>query len=231
MLLSRIIAKQFTANERGSVAVFFGLSCFVLFGLMALAYDTSRLQNTKMRVQAALDASALAAAKMLEDDNVSNSDVRSRAQAYFEARLVEMRVNAASVHNFEVDVKKSNGTVSVETDVKLASLFGSLAEITNSLEWTERSIVRYEAQKIEVALALDMSNSMKYTVGGIRKIDSLKQASNDLVNILHASAGAQDNIRLGLVPYSGAVNVKRFHNDVTGINSYPDDCVVDRPGP
>ena len=55
---------------------------------------------------------------------------------------------------------------------------------------------------LEVALILDNTGSMK---GG--KLESLRNASQDLVDILFQVPELQANLKVGIVPYSASVNV------------------------
>lgn len=79
------LLKGWKRDQRGGVAIIFALSLLVLFMLIGLAVDTARYQNIAGRMQQALDGASLAAAKLLSDPNITDSEIKERAKAYYEA--------------------------------------------------------------------------------------------------------------------------------------------------
>ncbi len=61
-------------------------------------------------------------------------------------------------------------------------------------------------RKLEVVLALDNTGSMCQP-SCAAKFDKLKLAANELVNLLFGADTVSDTVKIGLVPFSGAVNV------------------------
>ena len=88
--MSRAVAglTRFRADRRGTIAVIFGLTVFLLISITGLAIDASRVYNISNKIAAVLDAAALAGAKLM-NENASETQVRARAQAYFEAHTPE----------------------------------------------------------------------------------------------------------------------------------------------
>ena len=217
---------RFANSERGSLAILSGLSFLVLCLAMGLAYDSSRLNNVTTRVQAALDAAALAGAKMLDDDNSTDSEVINVAQAYFDAHRPDIVMNGLQLPNIVVTPDRSNSSVSVTISGSISSLFGSLAQLSPRLNFTRVSETTYKTKKIELSLVLDITGSM--AANG--KIDGLKAAAKDLVDTLFATNPNNGAIRLSLVPYSASVNAGSYNSAVTGSSFGSDACVVERSG-
>ena len=226
MRLNKRMFGHFAANDRGSVAIIFGISCLVLFLTTALAYDSSRMYDVTTKVQSALDASALAAAKLLDQENSTDSEVADVATAYFDAHRPKIRMNGLTLGDVQATPNRSNSSVSVAVGGTLTSLFGQLSGGTPTLNFTRVSQTTYKTKKIELSLVLDVTGSM--AAGG--KIDSLKTAAKDLVDTLFASDPNKGAIRVSLVPYSASLNAGTYKNAVTGGAAGVDNCVVERDG-
>ena len=67
-------------QDSGAFAVIFGLLAVVIMGLAGLAVDTSRAYNASNRATAALDSAALAAAKAMNTQSLSDAEVTQVAQ-------------------------------------------------------------------------------------------------------------------------------------------------------
>src|SRR4051812_19648057 len=81
-------ARRFLLNERGSVAIYFGLSAIVFVGVAGLAIDAARGYLIKARLSEAIDAAALAGGKALQNDTVVGSNhtvVTNDVLAFFNA--------------------------------------------------------------------------------------------------------------------------------------------------
>jgi hypothetical protein len=73
---------------------------------------------------------------------------------------------------------------------------------------------------LEVSLMLDVSGSMNDTTSsGSRKIDDMKTAAKDFLDIIMPNDAAADNRRVGLVPFSDRVNVGAYAPSATGFAS------------
>ncbi len=216
---------DFRKDEKGAIAIVFGLSAMVLMLITGLAYDASRAFSISSKVQKALDASALAAARMLDSDGMSDSDIADRATAFFASYAASLNMSDTAVSDFKADVKRNDWKVETEATVTVDSLFGKLANISPTISFKPAASVVYRAKKIEVVLALDITGSMD--VPG--KLDSLKQAAKDFVDALYAGGPGNDAIRVGLVPWASSVNGGTFAGGLSG-GATADGCVVERAG-
>ncbi len=220
---SRIL-KRFGHNDRGSIAIIFGVSLLVLSFAVAMAYDSSRLSNVTTRVQSSLDAAALAAAKLLDQEGSTDGEVVAMARGFFNVHRPQIVMNGLSLGDAAATINRSDATVRVSVAGTLTSLFGRLSGQSPTLNFTRVSQTTYKTKKIELSLVLDVTGSM--SSGG--KINSLKTAAKDLVDTLFASNPNKGAIRLSLVPYSASVNVGGYKTAVSGTAG--DDCVVERDG-
>src|SRR3546814_9677548 len=89
----------------------------------------------------------------------------------------------------------------------------------NQIQVAARSEITREMTGLEVAIVLDVTGSMDDPVGGTgpgsdkKKIEALRTAGNDLVNILFGSNDEVDDLWVGVVPFSQSVNIGTDHAD------------------
>lgn len=203
---------RFQADCRGATAVVFGLSAMVLMMAMGLAYDGSRVYDVNTKVQRALDAAALAAAKILDLEGASDSQVVDTARAYFSAHRPSIRMDGLVLGETVVGVDRTASTVNVEIAVSLRSLFGSLTGGDTSIDFVPAATATFKSKKIELSLVLDITGSMASS----GKIDALKVAAKNLVDTLFAANPSPGQVRVALVPYSASVNAGSYFDAVTG---------------
>lgn len=213
------------SDRRGSVAILFGASALVLVLTIGLAIDGARAYNISTRISAALDAAALAAAKMLDHEENSNEDIRDRAQRFFEAHFTETPVAGVTVEPLDISINRERGEVEIGAEVAVATTFGQLAGL-NEFRFPRSARVKYNQKFIELAMVLDITGSMCQPCD---KIEGLKSAAREVIRNLINPQVPFGYTRIGIVPYSAAVNAGSFAGDVSG-GSSTDGCVVERQG-
>ncbi len=221
----RRFLKHFNDDQSGATAVVFGISFLVLCLSVGLAYDSSRLNNVTTRVQNALDAAALAGARLIEQDGIKDDQIISTAKSFFDARRPEINMNGLEIGDIETIPNRAQSSVLVKVNGSLTSLFGGLSGLSPTLNFTRQSETVFKTKKIELSLVLDITGSMSN--GG--KIDSLKTAAKDLIDTLFATNPVPGAIRVSLVPYSAAVNAGAYKPAVTNAIG-GEQCVVERGG-
>lgn len=218
------LLKRFGDDTRGAIAIIFGLSTIVLIMMVGLSVDSSRAYNTATKIQTALDAAALAGAKLLDVEGANDADVLAKAQAYFNARLPSLHIEGAMAANFRTDIVRGDSRVTALVDVTVPNLFGSIGGLAPTMTFTPSSAVVYKAKKVELSLVLDITGSM--SANG--KIDALKTAAKDMVDVFFSSNPSAGAVKVALVPYSAAVNVGAYVNAVTPDPNPGDTCVIER---
>ncbi len=234
--------EKFRASRSGSVFIMFGVSAMVLFGIAGIAIDYSKAHNVKSKLMAALEASALASAKLLDADAyASDADIEALAKRYFDAHMQNYQLGDVSYANFKAIPQRQQHLVETKIDVSLGSLFGRLANIQPTIDFTPKVSVSYSAKKIELVMVLDITGSMNAP----GKMDALKEAAKGMVDALYAANPMAGAVRVGMVPYAGSVNAGSWvgairksskmtpsvdpHSPTT--YTYPtDNCVVERSG-
>lgn len=229
---------RFGRNERGTVAILFGITLLGLCMMIGVALDGARAYNASTRVQAALDAAALAGAKAMDIDGATNSDIEAAARNYFDAQLTRLELTRIVVDDFEATPNWSTRTVVAAATVAVPSMFGAVAHGSSHLTFRPNSSATFRAIKIELALVVDVTGSMCDVPPAVTdppctsgaKLDALKAAAADMVDALFVSNPAPGSVKVALVPYAGSVNAAAYANSVSD-NLSTDNCVIERSGP
>lgn len=234
-IVSRFRSLQ--SDKRGAVAVMFGVSAIILFTVAGLAIDSSRVYSVNMKMRETLDAAALAAAKILDDENATDAQFQQAGESFVTSSLKQLRVDRVTWKNVKIEVDRPTGTVVASAEVTMPALFGAISNNFSTFTFTPTSTVVYKPKKIELSLVLDITGSMCDTPPGNAnnacssgaKLSALKDAANDMVQTLADTDPAYGAIRVAIAPYSASVNAGSFANAVSGGASV-DDCVVERNG-
>lgn len=187
--------RRFAADRRGNTALIFALSAFPLLLAMGVAVDTSRTVHHRTKLANALDAAGLAAGASFYE---SEAELEEIARHYLKANLGEEIY--ALTHDLQVS--RTGETLHVAVEMDVPTLFMRLVDIDSTALKVDADIVR-ENKKLEVALVLDNTGSMAGS-----KIESLREASKDLVEILFGDEREHPLLRVAIVPYVTAVNIR-----------------------
>lgn len=209
----RELSRRLSHDTRGNVAMILGFTLPVLLLLSFGGIDLHRLTTVRVNLQDALDAAALAAARSpYEDEESLNRIGRATLRANL-AGYSEIRVNDQDLTFALRDEKVIVANARVEVKTVAAHIFlppyGRLMD-----EWMPvgaHSEVDRATKDLEVALVLDITGSM----AGNRLRD-LKQAANDLVDIVIPVEPSVNRTRIALVPYSMGVNAGTYANAARG---------------
>jgi len=247
---------RFPQDNRGNVTTLFVALSLPIVLAAGGALDYAMAVNMKNKMQNALDAATTAVcsdpSKLPED---TLRDRLSESISEFGLSLMPPPVpgetqgepsgNQALVLNTAFDTSTGSMIPSLKTNMPTSVL--GLAGI-DTMELTATTSIKCGAKHLELSLVLDVTGSMGSRVNGIRKIDSLKTAANDVFDIFERNMqlGAA---RIALVPFSEAVNVgptlapvvrgnkpsrKRFRRRSSGHYRYSTyrltNCVTERTG-
>ncbi len=211
--------RGFAREQRGVVALTTAIAALVLLPVCALAIDLGYAYVIRARLQTAVDAAAVAAGSSLDDPtaarnlavqffnkNVANSDVTAVLRASdvvfgtWDTERRAFRPGGATADAVRVTarLRKADGS---EVDTFFARSFG-----VNWLDLSTQAVATNAQRGAEVALVLDVSNSMND--GG--KIATLREAATDLVNILYGAAETQPNLWVGMAPFNSRVNNRTY---------------------
>lgn len=201
MSLRRFLT-DFSNDSRGSVAIIFGLSAFVLLIVAGLAIDTARFQDVASRMQAALDASTLAGAKLLADDTATVADIQAMTQANFSASIQKIGVKLTSITPLNILVDRPTDTVEAKVQATVPMFFGKIANVGSWTTISQSSKVVYSMLTVELSMVLDITGSMNNN----NKLADMKVAAKDVIDTLYASALSDNSVKIAVAPFSASVN-------------------------
>lgn len=224
MLNLKHLIRRFGKNEDGSIAILFGLCCIVLLGIVGLSIDTSRYYNYTSRLQSSLDAAALTGAKLLPGGTVSDSEIQSVVMANFMAAMDRAGVKATKLEP-AITINRVSNSVELKARATLPVMFSSVLSGTNTTDIVRTSKVVYDAKKVELALVLDITGSMRSN----DKLNDMKVAAKDVVDELFDNSLTEDGVRVAIAPYSAAVNAGSLAGNVSDPSAI-DTCVIERKG-
>jgi len=167
-------------------------------GLVGAAVDYSRANSIKVALQAALDATALAMAKLAP--TLTQSERQTKSTAYFQAMFTHPEAkNVTVTPNYTASGGAQltlSGSASVDTSFMKVMGYSNLGiKSTATVKWGNN--------RLRVALALDNTGSM----ASAGKIDALKTATKSLLDQLKAAASNNGDVYVSIIPFSKNVNV------------------------
>ncbi|MGD9785665.1 MAG: pilus assembly protein TadG-related protein [Hyphomicrobiaceae bacterium] len=198
-------------DRSGAISILAGLMAIPLFGMVGLAIDYTQANRAQKSLQIATDAAALAAAQAV---STGMGDPDLAARTYFDNNY--SAADAAPSPVLEVHVEEADRSVVVvaaaDAITKFARIFGK-----DKFHIDARSEAQFGANKTEVALVLDNTASMSGA-----KMDGLKDASRELVEILFDAAKKDGDVKFALVPFGEYVNVGLANRNAPWMSVEPD---------
>ncbi len=200
-------AGRFAGSRRGAIAVQAALCAPPIMVMVFGTLDISNASQEKTRLQDALDAATLAAAR-------SSATTDSQLYAIGAPTLsADMTGSGATVTGSSYHAVDSKVVASATATVP-----AMVAGIWNQGDMTigATSEVSRAVTKVELSLVLDNTGSMAGT-----KISNLKTAAKSLIDILAdaASRAAEPHsVKIGIAPFSMTVNVGSTYRNATWID-------------
>jgi Flp pilus assembly protein TadG len=210
---------SFYPNERGNVATIFALAALPVIMSAGMGIDYARSSDAKSLMQSAVDSAAIA---LVLDSTPGAGSCSSKKTKALNAITTLMNTKDWVSYN-STDVTVSDGdtggcTVSISGKVDTAIM--AIAGFKTMDVSATATAIAGASKKLEIALALDNTGSMKDDMG------SLRAAATNFVNTLFAKAGSSGQLKIGLIPFVAAVNPgKAFVNnpamaDFKGLSPY-----------
>jgi Flp pilus assembly protein TadG len=189
---------RFLKDRRGGVAPMFAIAVIPVFGLVGAAVDYSRANSLRAGMQSAIDATALAMAKLAP--TLTQTQLQQQTAAYFNAMFNHPEAKNLVVTPTYTTAGGSQLTISVSgaMDTSFMKLMGF-----PSLNVGTTSTVKWGMNRLRVALALDNTGSMN----DAGKIGALKTATKNLLTQLKNAATQNGDVYVSIIPFNRDVNV------------------------
>jgi Flp pilus assembly protein TadG len=215
--------RQFAQSDRGSVAIYFGLSAIVFFGVAGLAVDAARGYLIKARLSEAVDAAALAGGKALQSAT-NNTLVVSDATSFFNANFPTGAMGA-TVAAPTINIINNGTEVQVASTATIPTTLMRLLGFQNMQVAASATVAR-AATGLDVVFSFDISGSMCSPCSKIQSlqsnakalVDSLAQPfTNGLQQQIVTVNGTQYSLlNIGVVPWNSRVNVLTYPATTSG---------------
>lgn len=197
--LARLIAR-FRDDRGGSAAILFGLASIPLLMFAGVVIDHSRAQQTKIRLQNAIDGLALKLGKL--SPNVDISTYSATAQSTVEKYMIGTGAN-----NITVTLSRPAGLAGIvqidavaQTPTTLTSIMGFKTMTTRTTSTVSRGV-----GNLEIAFVLDNTGSMNDN----NKLTKLKSAATSMIDSLvnQKDPSKPNSLKFAVVPFSMTVNI------------------------
>ena len=207
-------------DERGSIAMIFGLSMFVLCGMVAFSVDYSRALAVRSKMQSAVDAAVLAADPT---GMQTAAEVKANVDTTFAYNMPDDFMMSVNVLVNDPVAIPHGWQVSATADVPMT--FGRLLGV-DTIPIAVVAEAKRAQLNLEIALVLD--NTFSMTQNG--KIAALQSAAKGLIDQIVAASPA-GTVKFAFVPFSNYVNVGQQYRGAQWM-SVPNDWVetVNVPG-
>lgn len=199
------------------MGAFMGVGIVAFVGFAGLSVDAMRGYLVQSRLSSALDAAGLAGARVMFSPT-RDADIRMFFESNFPPGYMGATVTYPNSPNptiLEPQVDASNEVLTLTAEATIQTTLMRVLGF-DTLTVSATSQITRETEMLDVVIAIDMSGSMNYYVNnnnnapvGSRRIDFARTAALKLVDILYGTDGLAPLLNIGLVPWSGKVNVMR----------------------
>jgi|UPI00082D10C2 Flp pilus assembly protein TadG len=192
---------------RGNTMLIAAIALIPLIAMIGSAVDVSRAYMAKSKLQSACDSSALAARRVMKNDELDDN-VTTTGQKYFRFNFPAGVFGTAE---FEPEVTKPEiGVLRVSAETSIPNVFMQIFGFERMpIDVTCDASLNFV--NTDVVLVLDVTGSMADPIDGVAKIDSLKEAVmalyDELAPVQQQLESQGLRLRYGIVPYSSTVNV------------------------
>ncbi|MBU2580560.1 MAG: hypothetical protein KJ622_02430 [Alphaproteobacteria bacterium] len=211
---------KFSRDQKGIVAPMLGLMVIPMLAITGAAIDIGQAITAEKVLQNAVDSAALAVCSASPDESPDDV-VKAFLAAGLEGSKLELGDGTSTPSSGKISVQLEQVGFSAEENsvnpIAKATVPTSLLKLSGipEIDIMARTKVGCGAKDLELSMVMDVTGSMNSYAGGKRKIESLREASNEVISIFerNITAGAT---RVALVPFSEAVNVGQYASKVRG---------------
>lgn len=215
------VINDFRTDKSGAFLPMFGVAAFTLMLGAGVAVDYSRMVHTRSRIFSAADSAVLAAGSAMVKGTKTQTEIRQIFDNFLNSNL---RTSTGFNSDYKVDdfsVNLNTGAIDAVVSAKVPMYIAAIAGY-DSFPVSAHSQAIFSVSGVEIAMMLDVTGSM-----GGSKLSAMKKAAKAAVDLLIPKNDKSGKVRIGLVPYSHAVNVTKYYaKKVT--NGASKKCVTER---
>ncbi|MEO1328633.1 MAG: pilus assembly protein [Pseudomonadota bacterium] len=205
-------AARLMRSRLGTMAVATAVITPTLLVLLSASVNFVRAEHSKQKLQAAIDSAALTLAR------TASADLEPRAvvQSYINANLRTGPLSPDNVtFTVAVEAGQNGRSVDIATTATVDLFYADAFDIDN-ITFKLYSSSKYAVQNIEVAMVLDISQSMKGS-----KITNMKAATRDFLDIVLKDEQAVEFTRVNIIPYAGSTQLGDGFEDYLHVSEDP----------
>ncbi|MGB6116953.1 MAG: TadE/TadG family type IV pilus assembly protein [Mesorhizobium sp.] len=193
--------RRFSEDSKGHFAIMFAASVSMLTLSLGLAVNYAQMVNTRSSLLHALDSAITSTARDITTGAIEEKDAAKTVLAFLEANSASPFADPASLDLFDLKLDPATKVLSAKAAVDVALAF-PIFNTDPVQRITVDSAARYSDRKIEVAMMLDITGSMKG-----QKLKDLQAAAGNAVGLfLDGQSATNQRIRVAIVPYADSVN-------------------------
>lgn len=206
------------SDTGGSVSLLFAMIALLLFSFIGAAVDYSRWNNARSRTSDALDAALLTAGRNLQTARTKEEAIAAAKAVFLQNAKTRLNLVAAKI---TVNVSADGTSLEGIASGKMKTPFMRLLRY-GALDVTATSKVGFGfgsasgGSDLEISMMLDVTGSMCNDGSGpcatSTKLDALKQAAADLINIVKQGGSGASNVRVAVVPFSTQLRIGPAQN-------------------
>lgn len=190
------------SRQRGQVLIIVGLSLTVLIGAVGLAIDSGRAYGVKARLNAAVDAAAIAGARALSegaDDNARRANAVAVGTRFFQMNYPDGFLGSTPSAPTITAVHEASGYWRVNASATATMPTTFMRVLAGDTVVTPSAAGEAIRRDLDVMLVMDVSGSLSPS-----DLNTLKQAAKN--SFINRFAAGTNGDRVGLVSFSsGAV--------------------------
>jgi Flp pilus assembly protein TadG len=201
--------RQFWSGSRsraGNVAIIFSIAIVPIIGGVGAAVDYSMANSNRASMQKALDATALALAKLMP---LTQAQLNEKGWQFFSASIGTLKVSLpqSGLVITTPTVGKIHLVATGHYTPQISSFMG-----VQTFPVAVNTEVQWGMKKLELALALDNTGSMDDD----NKMVELKKAAKNLLTTLQASIVNTGDVKVSIIPFHKEVRVNTTTYPYTG---------------
>ena len=210
---ARELIRNFSANNKGNIAILFGIAAIPLVCFVGAAVDYTRANKARSAMQSALDSAALMLAKDLSSNTITASEINTKAQAYFKALYTSKEAKSVTVSATYTAGASQGSNIVVNGAGNIETGFMKIAGFPK-IDFNASSTSVWGNVKMRVAIALDVTGSMDDD----GKMTAMKPAAKALIDQIGALSKSTGDVYVSIIPFAKDVNVGASNYTASWIN-------------
>ena len=202
--------QRFGCDERGNISVVFGFTLLLLVGCIGAAVDYGRWVAVRQQTQAAVDSAVLAASRVAQVTGDQTQAVAAANDYYSKMKSTKLiNVGVTFVPGASINDWKVAGAAAVSTP--FLSVIGVSELPVKPKSSASVALGGAGDSSLEIAMMLDLTGSMCADGSGPcatgPKIDALKKAAKDMIELVVSVDQTKATSRVALVPFAQQIRV------------------------